>query len=71
MATRQESFDGGDVKRNIVSPTSEDGRIVETVFNPDLKAAIENTRLDPLSRRAFALYLICMVAFMCAVSNGA
>ena len=71
MAMRQDSLDDNDVKRNVTSPSTEDGRIEETVFNPDLKAAIENTHLDPLSRRAFALYFICLVAFMNAVSSGA
>ena len=51
-------------------PALEGARIQETVFNPDLKAAIDNTHLDPLSRRAFALYFVCLVAFMNSVSSG-
>ena len=51
-------------------PALEGARIQETVFNPDLKAAIVNTHLDPLSRRAFALYFVCLVAFMNSVSSG-
>ena len=75
MATRADSMDDYDAKRSVASPTTEEGqglaRIEETIFNPELKAAIDKTQLDPLSRRAIALYFICMVAFMNAISSGA
>ncbi|KAH9939329.1 general substrate transporter [Epithele typhae] len=69
MTTRQDSFDDADMKGSVRSPTFE-GRVEETVFKPELKEAIDNSKLDPWSRRAVALYFICMVGFMNAVSSG-
>ena len=70
---RQDSYDEGkDLHDSLASPTSglEGAKIEETIYNPEFKAAIENTHLDPLGRRAIALYLACTVCFMNAVSNG-
>ncbi len=56
---------------SVASPTALQGaKIEETIFNAELKAALENTHLDPWSRRAFSLYFICMVGFLNAVSSG-
>ena len=73
MAARADSMDDYDAKHSVASPTAEEGlaRIEETIFNPELKAAIDKTQLDPLSRRAIALYFIYIVAFMNAISSGA
>ncbi|PIL37645.1 MFS general substrate transporter [Ganoderma sinense ZZ0214-1] len=61
-------------KERVDSPTSgtvdQGARIEDTIYNADLKAAIENTKLDPWSRRAISLYFICMVGFLNAVSSG-
>ena len=61
-------------KERIGSPTSgtaeQGARIEDTIYNADLKAAIDNTQLDPWSRRAISLYFICMVGFLNAVSSG-
>ncbi len=61
-------------KERIDSPTSgtvdQGARIEDTIYNADLKAAIDNTKLDPWSRRAISLYFICMVGFLNAVSSG-
>ena len=70
---RKDSYEGRKDPNNSVmspEPVLDGARIQETVFNPDLKAAIDNTHLDPLSRRAFALYFVCLVAFMNSVSSG-
>ena len=68
---REDTYkDGKDLRDSIASPDLPEAKIQETVFNPDLKAAIDNTHLDPLSRRAFALYLVCLVGFMNSVSSG-
>ena len=72
MTTRSDSLDDVDAKRSsVASPTTEEVRVEETVYDPALKAAIDNTHLDPLSRRAIALYLVCFVGFMNAASSGA
>ena len=61
-------------EERVDSPTSgtldKDARIEDTIYNADLKAAIDNTQLDPWSRRAISLYFICMVGFLNAVSSG-
>ncbi|KAI0692184.1 general substrate transporter [Cerioporus squamosus] len=46
---------------SVASPAPLEGaRIEETIFNAKLKEAIDNTKLDPFSRRALSLYFICM-----------
>ena len=69
---REDSYDDAKDKSSVMSPASglEDAKIEETIFNPELREAIANSHLDALSRRAIALYLICLVGFMNAVSNG-
>ena len=66
--------EGSYEEERVDSPTSEtadkDARIEDTIYNADLKAAIDNTQLDPWSRRAISLYFICMVGFLNAVSSG-
>ncbi|KAI0692185.1 general substrate transporter [Cerioporus squamosus] len=72
-SVREDSYDDEkDSHDSIASPTGglEGAKIEETIYNPELKAAIENTHLDPLSKRAIALYFACLVCFMNAVSNG-
>lgn len=74
VPTRDDYDDIDDVKDrgdSVASPTTIEGaRIEETIYNAELKAAIENTKLDPWSRRAISLYFICMVGFLNAVSSG-
>ncbi len=70
---REDSYnEGKDPRDSMASPTSDlqGAKIEETIFNPELMEAIANTHLDPLSKRAFALYGTCLVGFMCAISNG-
>ena len=56
MSHSSESIDKKDVT-STTSPASEDASIakVEEAYNPELVKALENTRLDPLSRRAFSV----------------
>ena len=72
MSSQHEYDD--DVKERVDSVASpidlQGAKIEETIYNPELKAAIENTNLDPWSRRAISLYFICMVGFLNAVSSG-
>ncbi len=56
---------------SVASPAPLGGaRIEETIYDAKLKEAIDNTKLDPFSRRAISLYFICMVGFLNAVSSG-
>ncbi len=72
-SVREDSYEDDKLSRDVSSPTGglEGAKIEETIYNPELKAAIENTHLDPLGKRAIALYFACVVCFMNAVSNGA
>ena len=56
MSHSSESIDKKDVT-STTSPAPEDASIakVEEAYNPELVKALENTRLDPLSRRAFSV----------------
>ena len=57
---------------SVASPAPLQGaRIEKTIFHAELKEAIDNTKLDPFSRRAISLYFICIVGFLNAVSSGA
>ena len=68
---REDSYDEKEPIDSPSSPVKFDGaRIEETVYNANLKAAIDNTHLDPWSSRAISLYFICMVGFLNAVSSG-
>ncbi|KAL1675416.1 general substrate transporter [Schizophyllum commune] len=76
MSHSSESIDKKDVT-STTSPAPEDASIakVEEAYNPELVKALENTRLDPLSRRAFSahllqLYFVIMVGFLNAASSG-
>ena len=70
-AKREGSYEEKDRIDSPTSGTEDQGaRIEDTIYNADLKAAIDNTQLDPWSRRAISLYFICMVGFLNAVSSG-